>query len=184
MHQLPKHSIELINVKKIKPFESSSCTFQITFDQIYLMEREDIRKTLIEHLNFVPKTKGDQISWRFTCDNNVLKQKWVSYLAQLRDYFIREKEKIDNYFFEINHKQENLSLSCHSLSSNKLGAKTPWRESTVLRKQYSAVDFKSMIDISESQLGHNFDQGFKKSKEDFRLTNSFAPEVGMQTFGL
>jgi hypothetical protein len=36
-HELPKHSIELINIKKIKPNEITSSTFELTFDEMYLM---------------------------------------------------------------------------------------------------------------------------------------------------
>lgn len=48
-----------MNVKSIKPYEATSNSFEILFDQMYLMEREDIRKTLVEHQKFIPKEKGD-----------------------------------------------------------------------------------------------------------------------------
>lgn len=146
---------------------------------MFLMQREDIRKTLCQKKEFIPRSKGEEISWRFTCDNNAIKQKWVSYLAQLRDYFLKEKNQIEKYFNQIDNKQETLSKS--SCSSSKSG-KTPWRESTVLRKQYSNADLKSAVDFSD--MDSMFDQSFKKTKQDFRLTNTYAPQVDMSAFGL
>lgn len=70
-----------------------------------------------------------------------------------------------------------------SSNSSKSG-KTPWRDSTVLRKQYSATDFKSVIDLSGPMKDSSLDVSFKKNKEDFRLTNTYAPQVDMKDFGL
>lgn len=143
------------------------------------MEREDIRKTLIEHLNFVPKSKGDEVSWRFTCDNNAIKQKWVTFLSQLREHFRREKEEINNYFQDLNQTQQSSS----SLLSSK-NSKTPWRDSTLLRKNYSVADFKSVIDLPSPLNDSSLERGFRKNQEDFRLTNTYAHQVEMEDFGL
>jgi hypothetical protein len=64
-------------------------------------------------------------------------------LSELREYFLREKEEIDKYFWNINDKDE---VTSHVSAK---GAKTPWRESTVQRKQYSGLDSKSLADIPD-----------------------------------
>lgn len=54
----------------------------------------------------------------------------------------------------------------------------------MLRKQYSATDFKSVIDLPGPMSASSLDVSFKKNKEDFRLTNTYAPQVDMKDFGL
>jgi len=45
------------------------------------MESEDIRKTLTnQDFNFAPKNIPETITWKFTCDNQFMKQRWVSAL--------------------------------------------------------------------------------------------------------
>lgn len=45
-HELPKCSIEILNIKKINGFEANSHYFSIEFEARHMMEREDIRKTM------------------------------------------------------------------------------------------------------------------------------------------
>lgn len=43
----------------------------------------------------------------------------------------------------------NEKMECNSTYSNvSRMSKTPWRESTTSRKQYSTNDFKSMVDLT------------------------------------
>ncbi len=74
-HELPKNSIDVINIKRITSPSTTSCEFSIFFDSKNLLEREDIRKTLT-NLNyiFVPNiSKSEEISWRFTCESQSVK---------------------------------------------------------------------------------------------------------------
>ena len=95
-----------------------------------MLEREDIRKTLT-NLNyvFVPNTiKSEEVLWRFTCDTQYVKEKWLEVLSFLMAHFtIREKElksKItESGIGYRDSKQEYLSKS--------INYKNPWRQSTI-----------------------------------------------------
>jgi hypothetical protein len=53
-----------------------------------MMEREDIRKTLVnQDFNFTPKNTKELVTWQFTCDNQILKQRWVTALTTLKEHY-------------------------------------------------------------------------------------------------
>ena len=88
LEELPKCSIEIANIKQIKGYENNSSYFSIEFDAKHMMEREDIRKTkTLEEFNFAPKNTKEVITWQFTCDNQFIKQRWVSALTTLNAHY-------------------------------------------------------------------------------------------------
>jgi hypothetical protein len=118
------------------------------------MEREDIRKTLTnESYAFIPKSDKDrdETAWKFTCDNHYIKDKWIAILVKLMEHYHAEEKTIAEYF------QSN-SAPSNSRASCKPNSKTPWRESTVDRKQY---DTKSLVQLEDK--GEDLD--FLKKKE-------------------
>lgn len=66
--------------------------------------------------------------------------------------------------------------------SNK--SKTPWRESSTLRKNYSANDLKSVSDLSATEMDLYFERQQSKMEEENRLTGSYIPKVSMEEFQL
>jgi hypothetical protein len=38
------------------------------------------------------------VTWQFTCDNQFIKQRWVSALLHLKDYYKSEQLNIQKYF--------------------------------------------------------------------------------------
>jgi hypothetical protein len=104
-HELPKGSVALLNLKRIKSHDQYSCDFSIYFDAMFMMEREDIRKTLTNlGYEFTPRETKEKVVWQFTCDNHFIKQKWVTLLQLLVEHYVLEDRKIHNYF-------ENIDLS-------------------------------------------------------------------------
>lgn len=78
------------------------------------------------------------MTWQFTCDNQFIKQRWVSALTNLKEHFTKEQANMQKYFENINHlsADEPKSSSYGSLSSRS-SVKIPWRESIVSRKSYN-----------------------------------------------
>ena len=145
------------------------------------MEREDIRKMLIERVEFTPKKKSEETVWKFTCDSNLIKSKWVSYLAQLREHFFKQSEG-GKMNWDLDNKSENRS----SVSNLSNTTKTPWRESTILRKQYSVNDVKSMADLEgrDMEMDMYFDRPPSKKFELNRLTSSYSHEINLEDFAM
>jgi len=95
------------------------------------MEREDIRKTLTNE-NIEEKKTKEQISWKFSCDNQAIKEKWIGLIVGLSKHFQEEEEQIKKYFStETGDSSQGFSLSRASVSNN------PWRESAAMRKTLS-----------------------------------------------
>jgi hypothetical protein len=68
-----------------------------------MLEREDIRRTMtLEEYNFSPKNTKENILWQFTCDNQFIKQRWVSALQLLFTHYTKEKKDIEKFFNEHN----------------------------------------------------------------------------------
>ena len=61
---------------------------------IYLTSTPKQDRLIIEQKK--AEKKGEELTWRFSCDNNAIKTKWVSYLAQLKDFFQKEHLKVEN----------------------------------------------------------------------------------------
>ena len=62
-HELPKCSIEIMNIIRIEGFEESSAYFSIEFEGKHMLEREEIRRTLVnEEFNFTPKNSSEVIT--------------------------------------------------------------------------------------------------------------------------
>ena len=164
-HELPKSSLEIIKIKKIVTPSKNSPTFEIFFDNRNLMDREDIRKTLTsESYSFQPKSSKDESTWRFTCDNHYIKEKWMGTLVALMEHYHEEERNIKKYFEGIESDQE-LRMSYLTKNAN---SKNPWRESTMDRKQCS-IDLKNLIEI-EDDPDQNLNAGFKKKEEGFGNT--------------
>lgn len=140
-HELPKCSIEIINIIKINGFEPSSSYFSIEFEAKHMLEREDIRRTLLnEDFNFTPRNTKELVTWQFTCDNQFIKQRWVSALTHLKEYHKNEQLNIQKYFESINnpsHSNEEIKSSNGSFSSRGSLKISPWRESVASRKSYT-----------------------------------------------
>ncbi len=73
-----------MNIKKIRGYDPSNCQFGISFDASFMMEREDIRKTLTQGYTFTPKNTKEEIVWIFSCDSSYIKQQWVNALSKLK----------------------------------------------------------------------------------------------------
>ena len=87
-HQLPKCSIDILNIKNINEFDLNSPYFSIEFLAKHLMEKEDIRNSSMNNdYNFTPRDTSEEVTWQFTCDNQFIKKRWVSALKSLKDYY-------------------------------------------------------------------------------------------------
>ena len=55
-HQLPKCSIDIVNIKNINEFDLNSPFFSIEFNTKHMMEKEDIRNSAMNmDYNFTPR---------------------------------------------------------------------------------------------------------------------------------
>ena len=55
-HELPKSSVDVINIRKILTPSQSALGFTIVFSSAHMLEREDIRQSLTnENYAFTPK---------------------------------------------------------------------------------------------------------------------------------
>lgn len=178
-HELPKGSVALLNIKRIKSHDQYSCDFSIYFDGMFMMEREDIRKTLTNPgYEFSPRETKEEVVWQFTCDNHFIKQKWVALLQLLVEHYVLEDRKINNYF-------ENIDLSNSEDGGLRGTAKTPWRESAVERKSYLPGDFGKLGEFGLTPKGSlkMVDPTFKKKKEELMLfPGSLTSESKMGSF--
>lgn len=150
-HELPKCSIEILKINRINGFEPSSSYFSIEFEAKHMLEREDIRKTLVnEDYNFTPKNTKELVTWQFTCDNQFIKQKWVTALLTLKDYFKNEQANIQKYFESINNPppNEEVKSSNGSFSSRSSLKVSPWMENPANRGSFG-----------KSKYGFEFKEG-------------------------
>ena len=149
-HELPKCSIEIVKISRVNGFEPSSSYFSIEFEAKHMLEREDIRKTLVnEDYNFTPKNTKELVTWQFTCDNQFIKQKWVSALLNLKDYFRNEQANIQKYFDSIhNPPSEEQKSSNGSFSSRSSLKVSPWMDNTATRGSFG-----------KSKYGFEFKEG-------------------------
>ena len=109
----------------------------------------DIRRTLVnEDFNFTPRNTREVVTWQFTCDNQFIKQLWVSALLHLKDYYKNEQISIQKYFDNIGHEEPKSSNGwISSRSSLKV---SPWRESVASRKSYTLDNSKYGLEFRES----------------------------------
>lgn len=116
-----------------------------------MMEREDIRKTMtLEEFNFAPKNKKETITWQFTCDNQMVKQKWVHTLETLHTHYGKEKVNIQKFFDNINRKEEEKEQMPQMAIRSSL--KVPWREDQI-KKSGSNESLK--LQLRSSQMSNN-----------------------------
>jgi hypothetical protein len=113
-----------------------------------MLEREDIRRTLVnEDFNFTPRNTQELVTWQFTCDNQFIKQRWVSALLHLKDYYKNEQLNIQKYFDTIGHEEPKSSNG--SISSRSSLKVSPWRESVASRKSYTLDNSKYGLELRE-----------------------------------
>lgn len=175
----------MLKIKKIKGFEPSSSYFSIEFAAKDMMEREDIRKTLAnEEYNFAPKSSSEEVTWQFTCDNQFIKQRWVSALNSLKDYYRNEEANMQKYFDNLPASPPAEDHKSSNGSSSRSSIKIPWRESMIHRKSYNhegkGFEFKETSPKSDSNKYDDVASLKKGRSEDAKAFSSTRNDVDFE----
>ncbi len=107
-----------------------------------MMQKDDIRNSAMkEDYNFAARDTKEEVTWQFTCDNQFIKQRWVTALSNLKEHYKQENVEMQKFMQNMDsnsHPHEQLKSGASSFSSrSSIRMPLPWRDSGISRRSYN-----------------------------------------------